>query len=125
VSAIAKEPQMQLMGEQVIHDPDLESLLIECETQKATVGEYRKIFSKTDEAARTKINALGITGRARCGEFVITVSETPAKSVSFETQPTTRIRISRPKDDDRPRGPAPEASGDRPRRRRMRRGALA
>lgn len=99
--AVKERPQTELAsggitlgGGAVINDADLERQLVDRQRRKETLARYRKAYKETDDAVKARIRTLGVQGSVRCGGFQITVAETAGRAVSFETQPSTRIRIA-------------------------------
>lgn len=84
-----KETAQIHFDEKVIRDPELEQLLDERETAKQATKTYRSL----DKEAKAKIAELGDDPPYRVGRFLITKSTVEAKSVSFETDASTRIQI--------------------------------
>ena len=93
--AIAEQPQTGLMGESMIDRPDLEKLL---EDRQASADRRKTInadYRKADRGARGIIEAIGLEpGEFRCGRFVITVEEKPARQVEFEVVAKRSVRIT-------------------------------
>lgn len=84
------------MDEQVIEDSDVEEALEERERRKETLGATRKEYDEANEAAKAQITKLELPdgGIARVGRFRVTREAIPGRSVSFETKPSSRIRIA-------------------------------
>lgn len=91
----AKENPQTAMDEREIASGDLERKLEERQTLRETVAEARKAYREADEAARTMLSEFALADGevARCGRFRIEKKAIPARSVSFETSPTSRLRI--------------------------------
>lgn len=90
-------PQQQLgMDEKVVQIPELESALEERQAMKETLGDARKAYAEAHEAASAEIAKLELPDDTpvRAGRFRITRSAISARSVSFETKPTTRVTIT-------------------------------
>lgn len=92
--AITEQPQTGLMGESVIDRPDLEKLLEDrqraADRRKTINADYRK----ADRGAKGIIEAIELEpGEFRCGRFVITIEEKPARSVEFEVDAKRSVRI--------------------------------
>ena len=83
------------MDEQRIDDPALIAALEEREQRKEHKGEVAKAFKEAHEAALAEIAKLELPegGAARVGRFRITRTAVAGRSVSFETQPMSRISI--------------------------------
>lgn len=84
------------MDEQRIDDADIEAALEEREQRKEHLGEVTKAYKEQHEIAMGKIAELELPegGAARVGRFRVTRTSVAARSVSFTTNPTSRIRIS-------------------------------
>jgi len=88
---MAVEQKSQIgMEDQFIEDPALEGLLERREDAKAGAAEFRKL----DKEAKEAIKKSGITGKRRCGWFVINVTQAEGRHVEFDTDTTNRIGIS-------------------------------
>lgn len=97
--SITVDPQLQLQGEAVIENADLQRNLEDRESRKKTLASYQKAFREVDEAARGQLEALALEpGRYRCGVFVIEVEDKPPRSVAFETEERRSIKIVSPKE---------------------------
>lgn len=84
----------ELIGAQVIEDPELERQLEERWQKKEALGSYQKAFGEIDAAVRGRLAQMKLQpGRVRCGSFVIVVKDTPPRSVAFETEAKRVIRI--------------------------------
>lgn len=95
--ALHSVPQQQLgMDEKVVQIPELESALEERQSAKEALGEARKAYAEAHEAASAEIAKLELPDDTpvRAGRFRITRSAVSARSVSFETKPTTRVTIT-------------------------------
>ncbi len=100
-TGVRQEPQLQLSGERVIDDRELEAMLVEREQKKTALAAYQKVYRQVHDAVIGRVKGMDLpVGRTRCGAFVIVVADTPARSVSFETQPGQRIRIKAPSRDE-------------------------
>jgi hypothetical protein len=99
VTLAAVQPQTAL-EELLIEDDELEAQLEARERAKEKAGKARKTFQEVNEAVKVHVNELD-AGEAtlRCGRFLISRSERPGRSVSFETGPATRLSIRVVKDD--------------------------
>jgi hypothetical protein len=88
------------LDENVVEDEMLEQALEARERMKARARDARKAYAKANDAARAHLerHQLNTDVPLRVGRFVVTARDIDARSVSFETEPTTRITISTPKD---------------------------
>ena len=99
------------MDEELVEDEELEALLEAREKRKASLGAVNKEYKAAHELV------IGALGRieledgtaARVGRFRIVKSAIPGRSVTFETKPSSRIRIGLVEDDD---SPASEVAAD-------------
>lgn len=93
--AVAAEAQTRL-DERIVDSTELESLLEERATAKERAAMANSTAKGLDERAKTMVEEYleGDEGVIRVGRFRITKSAIPARSVSFETSPATRVRIS-------------------------------
>jgi len=90
-------PQEQLgFDETPISDASLEQALEERQARKAVLGEARKDYKEAHEAASAEIAKLELPDdkAVRCGRFRITRSAVSARHVEFDTDPTSRVRIT-------------------------------
>lgn len=90
-------PEQQLaMDETLIEDTTLEEALEKRQAVKAELGELRKTYDEANEAANVEIAKLELPEdkAVRVGRFRISRSSVSARTVSFETKPTSRIRIT-------------------------------
>ncbi len=94
MTTVSEQPQTSLLPEQVIADTDLEAVLEQWISTRESRARAAKKYKSVAEAAKGRVLALGIKGRARCGRFLIRVDEKPGKAVSFETKTSTQIRFS-------------------------------
>lgn len=94
------DPQTSLY-ETTIQDADLEAALDERETAKGVASNARKEYREADDHARALIDGLDLGDGApvRCGRFVIERRPVAARSVAFDTEPTTRLWITTLDDD--------------------------
>ena len=95
--ALHSVPEQQLgMDEQVVEIPALEDALEERQATKDALGEARKAYAEAHEAASAEIAKLELPDDTpvRAGRFRITRSAVSARTVSFETKPTTRVTIT-------------------------------
>jgi hypothetical protein len=92
--AVAAQPQIAI-DEAVVESPELEQALEAREAAKATAADARAAFKTADESARGLIAALEL-GEApvRVGRFRLVVRKVAARSVAFDTDPTTRLTIT-------------------------------
>lgn len=89
-------PQAQTtIYETTIDDPDLEKLLEQRQTLKDAKSEAVRRLKETDDVAKLKLRELDLGEGApvRIGRFVVSESKVAARSVSFETDPTSRLQI--------------------------------
>ena len=77
------------MEETILNNPELLEMLEEREAAKEGVRKYKSI----DKEVKDKIGTLPGKPPFRLGRFVINISPTPPKSVSFETAGSKRISI--------------------------------
>lgn len=86
----------QGFDEQLIDDPEVEQALEEREKHKASMAIVRKIYDGAHEVAVAEIAKLELPegGAARVGRFRITKAAIPARSVTFDTKASSRVRIS-------------------------------
>lgn len=90
-------PQPQLgLDEKVVDIPELVSALEERLAAKSTLGDARKVYAEANEAANVEIAKLELPDgvAVRAGDFRITRSTVAARSVAFDTKPTTRVTIT-------------------------------
>ena len=89
------QPQASIY-EATIENAELEQALEERERAKAKAGEARKEYAEIDEQAKTLVNGLDLGDDApvRVGRFILTRRPVAARSVAFETSPTSRLTIS-------------------------------
>jgi hypothetical protein len=91
--AVAAQPQATL-DEQIVEDDELEAALEAREVARANRADANTAFRKADDAAKGRIEQLGLTpGPARCGRFVISENTVQGRHVSFDTDDTTRLSI--------------------------------
>lgn len=83
------------MDEQAIEDATVLRALEERQALREEASELRRQFKEADEKAKAAIARLELPegGVARVGRFRITRTVVPARSVSFETEATSRISI--------------------------------
>lgn len=84
------------LDEQVIEDADIEAALEEREKRKSSLSAVNKLYQAADELAKAELTKLELPegGAARVGRFRVTRSAIPARSVTFDTKASSRIRIS-------------------------------
>jgi hypothetical protein len=94
------EPQTSLY-EKTIQDADLEAALDEREAAKGTATTARRAYREADDHARALIQGLDLGAGApvRVGRYVIERRPVAARSVAFDTEPTTRLWITTVDDD--------------------------
>ena len=92
----AGEVDQLALDEQVIDDDVLEAALEERQKRKDSLGAVRKIYEEAHEKAVAAIATLELPegGAARVGRFRIARTAVPARSVTFETKASSRVRIS-------------------------------
>jgi hypothetical protein len=96
---VKDDPQTQLIDEKVVDDRELEGQLAERLGLKAKVDEAKKSFDNLDDQIRGAIKSKRWkAGRYRIGRHVVVISDVAAKSVAFETKPSTQIRFGLAKD---------------------------
>jgi hypothetical protein len=98
------KPQGQLgFDEELVEDDELEQALEHRLQKKVAADQARKAYDEADERAKAKLENLEVDldddNAIRVGRFRITRRSTSARSVSFETKPSTRIRITLVGDD--------------------------
>lgn len=83
------------LDETIVDEPTLETALEERQRRKIALREVRKRYDEAAEAANGEIAKLELPiGKAiRCGRFRITRDAVDARSIAFETEATSRIRI--------------------------------
>lgn len=80
--------------ETTIENAELEEALEEREKAKTRATAERKKFRERDEAAKALVATLDLADApVRVGRFLLTQSEVAGRSVAFETEPSTRLRI--------------------------------
>jgi len=92
--AVAAQPQIAI-DERVVESPELEAALEAREVAKAAAGEARAALKAAHDKAVGLIGELEL-GEApvRVGRFRLTVRKVEARSVAFDTEPTTRLTIT-------------------------------
>lgn len=86
---VTKVKEQIHMEETIIEDTELEKLLDERQELKISVAEFRKI----DKEAKSKIQQIDKPMPIRIGRYIINRQNVPAKSVTFETDASSRITI--------------------------------
>ena len=83
------------MDEKVIQDPDLEAALEERLKRKNSRDALQKEYADADAKAKGLIEGLELPDghAARVGRFRIARSALAARTVSFETKPSSRLTI--------------------------------
>ena len=83
------------MDEQTIEDATVLNALEARQALRETASEARKEFKEADSKAKAAIERLELPegGAARVGRFRITRTAVPARSVSFETEASSRYSI--------------------------------
>lgn len=81
-------------GEEPLADNELARLLRDREVAKKDLQPYRLAYKGLNDQVRASIEQKELAnGTYRCGEFIVTVSETEEKEVAFERQAGRRISI--------------------------------
>jgi hypothetical protein len=95
VARLAAEDQLG-MDEELIENPDVEAALVERQARKDALGGVRKDFNKAHEKVVAALASIELPeeGAVRVGRFRISKSLVSARSVSFETQESSRLRIT-------------------------------
>jgi len=92
--AVAAQPQIAI-DEHVVESPELEQALEAREAAKAAASEARAAFKAAHDTATVLIAALELgETTARVGRFRLMVRKVAARSVAFDTDPTTRLTIT-------------------------------
>lgn len=99
------------MDEELIENPDVEAALVERQARKDALASVRKDYTKAHEKAVAALNAIELPeeGAVRVGRFRISKSLVSARSVSFETAESSRLRITL-LGDETPRARSPRSS---------------
>jgi hypothetical protein len=94
VSSAAADPQTSIY-ETTLDNPELEALLETRDKAKASARAVNKKAKEADDAAKAALEGLdlGTDATVRIGRFVVTLKNTPSKSVSFDTAAGTRWSI--------------------------------
>jgi hypothetical protein len=87
-------PQQSLY-EAELENPELEAALEAREVTKASAAAARKAYNEADEHAKGLVEGLDLGNGApvRVGRFLLTRTPVAARSVAFDTEPTTRLTI--------------------------------
>jgi hypothetical protein len=98
--SVIEEPELAT-DERVLEQPELEKALEDREKRKNSMRELRRQFKEADERARALIGEFDLQDGevGRIGRFRIERKITPGRSVSFETDPKSRISIKADKDE--------------------------
>jgi hypothetical protein len=92
--SVAAQPQIAI-DERVIESPELEAALEAREVAKAATSEARATLKAAHEKAVALIGELELgETTVRVGRFRLTVRKVEARSVAFDTEPTTRLTIT-------------------------------
>jgi hypothetical protein len=96
MTAVRDNEQLAL-DEAVIEDAEAETALEERQRLKERLSGLRKEYRTADDEARFAIARHPIPdgGAVRIGRFRVSSREVPARSVAFDTEPTTRISIAK------------------------------
>jgi hypothetical protein len=97
--AVQERPQTSI-DERLIESAELEAALEEREVAKDAARAARATFKSADESARELVKALELGETpARVGRFRLVVRKVAARSVAFDTDPTTRVTITADKEE--------------------------
>jgi len=77
------------MEDTIIQNPEIEELLEKRQQLKAGVAAYRE----TDKEAKEKLATLTQKPPFRIGRFIISISEHPPRTVSFEAEASSSLLI--------------------------------
>jgi hypothetical protein len=90
-----KSKSQTSLEERLIDSADLEEALEEREKRNNSAKELRRQFREADERAKGLLaeHELQDGDTVRCGRFLITKAPVPGRTVSFETTPSSRVRI--------------------------------
>lgn len=93
--AVAEQNQTAI-DERPLDSTDLERTLEEREGLKEKLSEARKNFRELDEIAKAQLAEFNLTDGevARCGRFRISKRAIPSRSVSFDVQASSRLKIA-------------------------------
>lgn len=91
--SVTAEAQTSI-DEKVLESTELEAMLEDREAKKAKAAEARKAYASADELAKAELRERVDEGEvARVGRFVVRRTSVPSRSVSFDTDPTSRLSI--------------------------------
>lgn len=82
------------MDEQTVDDPEVEAALEERQKRRNSLFAVRKSYEEAPRGLQERAPGAARGGAARVGRFRVTRRAVPARSVSFETRPTSRIQIA-------------------------------
>jgi hypothetical protein len=84
------------MDEQIVNDSALEDSLEQRQSAKQAAADARKAYSEANELTNAAIEKQELPDGMviRVGRFRIERTYRPGRSVSFETQPGSRVKIS-------------------------------
>ena len=86
-------PQISLY-ETSLDNPELEAQLEQRETLKEKSKQAGKAYREIHDKVKVAVDVLDIAdGPVRVGRFVVSQKPTAGRTVSFETNPTTRLTI--------------------------------
>lgn len=123
MARMRSEDQMGF-DEELIENPDVEAALVERQARKDALSSVRKDFNEAHEKTVAALASIELPeeGAVRVGRFRISKSLVSARSVSFETQESSRLRITllgdeapraaRSRDDDADVRPKGEVNAD-------------
>lgn len=81
--------------EEPLSDPELEKLLDNRESAKEELEPYRLNYKGLNDQVKAKIEQRELPeGTYRCGDFIIKISTSEEREVSFERKSSRRITIS-------------------------------
>jgi len=82
--------------EELIENPDVEAALVERQARKDTLASVRKDFNAAHDKAVAALTSIELPdeGAVRVGRFRISKSIVSARTVSFETQESSHLRIT-------------------------------
>ena len=87
-------PQQDLY-DATLEDDELVRQLDVRQTAKEKLDAARMAFAEKDELVKGRLKGLAVTGRTRIGNYLITVTPRPARTVDpFEVKAATVTRIS-------------------------------
>ena len=91
--SVAAAPQIRI-GELIVENDELEQALEKRQDMKERAGAAGKAYREADVVARAELEKL-VDGDepVRVGRFIVSKSDVAARSVSFETDPTSRLNI--------------------------------